>query len=184
MTWTTTTHSPEETQAIAAALGERLEGGDVVALIGEMGAGKTTLVRGLARGLGADEEEVASPTYTLMHEYPGRLVLRHFDAWMEEREEAFLLGGGAEWLHDPEGVCVLEWAGRVSGHLPAEHLQLELQPLDLERRELRLLVLGCGPRAERLQALLGELQEAFGGTPEKIPSRPEPEGPSTVEPDA
>ena len=103
---------------------------------------------------------------------------------MEEREEAFLLGGGAEWLHDPEGVCVLEWAGRVSGHLPAEHLQLELQPLDLERRELRLLVLGCGPRAERLQALLGELQEAFGGTPEKIPSRPEPEGPSTVEPDA
>lgn len=184
MPWTTTTESPEATQAIAAALGERLEGGDVLALCGEMGAGKTTLVRGLARGLGADEDEVASPTYTLMHEYPGRLVLRHFDAWMEEREEAFLLGGGAEWLHDPDGVCVLEWAGRVSEHLPAEHLELELRPLDLERRELHLAVRGSGPRAERWRGLLAELQRTFGGTLEEKPGCPEPGGPSTVERDA
>jgi tRNA threonylcarbamoyladenosine biosynthesis protein TsaE len=172
--------SPEATQALAAALGASLCGGDVLALRGEMGAGKTTFVRGLARGLEADEDEVASPTYTLMHEYPGRLVLRHFDAWMEEREEAFLLGGGAEWLHDPAGVCVLEWAGRVAEHLPEEHLDLELVPLDLERRELRLTPRGSGSRAERWRALLEDLAARLGGRLEKTSGGAEPSGPPTV----
>lgn len=184
MRWTAITESPEATQAVAASIGEHLAGGDVLALRGEMGAGKTTFVRGLARGLGADEDEVSSPTYTLMHEYPGRLVLRHFDAWMEEREEAFLLGGGAEWLHDPAGACVLEWAGRVSEHLPEERLDLELRPLDLERRELRLTLLGRGPRLERWRSLLEELRGRHGGAVEEISDCPEPDGPPAVERDA
>lgn len=177
MPWNSTSESPETTQAIAAAIGARLAGGDVLALIGEMGAGKTTLVRGLLRGLEGDEEQVSSPTYTLMHEYAGRLPLRHFDAWMEEREEAFLVGGGAEWLSTESGVAVIEWAGRVAEHLPEQHLELELRPLDALRRELRLTPIGHGGRRERWQALLGELHGRFGGEllAEEKPDGHEPE---------
>ena len=77
--WEETTRGPEETEACAARLAATFQGGEVVLLSGELGAGKTAFVRGLARGLGADPEEVASPTFVLLTSYPGRLILHHAD---------------------------------------------------------------------------------------------------------
>ena len=89
--------STAATEALGANLAQLLRPGDVVALHGELGAGKTCFVRGLARGLGV-AEPVASPTFTLMHTYAGRVPVHHLDAWMQERGEAFLQDGGSEWL--------------------------------------------------------------------------------------
>ena len=155
-------HSVEATEALAEALGRLAEPDTVIALDGDLGTGKTAFTRGLARGLDVTEQ-VTSPTYTLMHSYPGRLELYHFDAWMEGREAAFLDGGGAEWLQ-AGGVAVVEWASRVQAWLPEERLEVELMhrgtpTVDEEGnvapdagRTVVLRALGAGP--ERLLALL------------------------------
>lgn len=118
--------SPEGTEALGAALGAVVTDGTVVALVGEMGSGKTTFTRGFARGLGV-EEPVSSPTFTLMQEHEGRLPLWHLDAWMVEREEALLEAGGADVLGG-SGVAVIEWAEKIERWLPTPRLQLELEP--------------------------------------------------------
>jgi tRNA threonylcarbamoyladenosine biosynthesis protein TsaE len=147
--------SPAATEALGEALGALLPDGAVLALSGDLGAGKTCLVRGLARGMGV-EERVSSPTFTLMHTYEGRRPLHHFDAWMEGRERAFLADGGVEWLGD-EGVAVVEWAERVADWLPRPHLRLELRHVGPTERELRLSVVGEGPGAEPLARALAAL---------------------------
>jgi tRNA threonylcarbamoyladenosine biosynthesis protein TsaE len=143
------TEGAEATEAVGVALGASLEAGAVVALDGELGAGKTTLVRGLARGLGI-EVPVSSPSFTLMHEYPGRLPLYHFDAWMAGRELAFLEAGGAEAL-EGDGVAVVEWAERVASYLPAERLDVRLEHLGPSARRLTLVLRGA--RADLQRAL-------------------------------
>jgi tRNA threonylcarbamoyladenosine biosynthesis protein TsaE len=119
------TRSAAATEALGEALGRRLEPDAVLALHGELGSGKTTLVRGLARGLDV-VDPVSSPTFTLMHTYEGRVPVYHLDAWMTERGDAFLAEGGAEWLAG-EGVAVVEWAERVAAWLPAAHLRVRLE---------------------------------------------------------
>ena len=115
--------SAEATEGGGGALGRLLLPDSVVALDGDLGAGKTTFVRGLARGLGL-EEGVSSPTYVLMQAHEGgRLPLYHFDAWMEGREKALFLDGGDHWLR-AGGVAVVEWAERVEPWLPSEGLLL------------------------------------------------------------
>ncbi len=115
---------PATTEALGEALGRILRAGDVVALDGDLGAGKTTFVRGLARGLDVTED-VSSPTFILMNTYSGRVPLYHLDAWMADRGDAFLAEGGAEWLGG-EGVAVVEWAERVRSWLPADCLWVRL----------------------------------------------------------
>lgn len=134
------TDSPAATEELAAELGARARAGLVIALEGDLGSGKTTFVRGLARGLGSDDP-VSSPTYTLMHEYLGRLPLYHFDAWMESREKAYLQEGGSVFLCG-DGVAVVEWADRVADELPSPRLAIELAHVGPEQRELRLRVEG------------------------------------------
>ncbi len=152
--------SPEATEALGRWLGERLGAGSVLALDGELGSGKTTFVRALARGLGV-EGPVTSPTYALLQTYPGRLELAHFDAWMERRERSFLSEGGWEWL-GAEGVAVVEWAARVADWLPPERLAIEFAHRTAEERTLRLSVLGEGPRARALAELVAALPELEG----------------------
>ena len=90
--------SPEETARLGEGLAKRLRAGDVVALSGELGAGKTTLVRGIARGLGAKGEEVASPSFTIINEYPGSPPLYHIDFYRLERLEELTEIGYWEYL--------------------------------------------------------------------------------------
>jgi tRNA threonylcarbamoyladenosine biosynthesis protein TsaE len=107
------TGSAAETEAVAERLGRGFRGGEVVLLSGELGAGKTAFVRGLARGVGCDPEEVASPTFVLLTSYPGRLTLHHADLYRlaGDGDDAEL---GLEELPGPEGVLAVEWAERLS----------------------------------------------------------------------
>ncbi|MCY2958587.1 MAG: tRNA (adenosine(37)-N6)-threonylcarbamoyltransferase complex ATPase subunit type 1 TsaE [Planctomycetota bacterium] len=146
---------PEATEALGEAIGRRAAPGLVVALDGDLGAGKTCFVRGLARGLDV-EATVSSPTYALMASYAGRLPLHHFDAWMEGRERAFLADGGAEWL-DGRGVAAVEWSGRVVDALPSERLEIALSHVGPAERRVRAIVRGSGERADRLARILAEL---------------------------
>lgn len=141
-------HLPDE--AATARLGEdiaaALRPGDVVALSGDLGAGKTTLARGVARGLGVDDPDaVQSPTYLLVVEHPGPVPMLHLDAYLPEKTRAFLIDGGLDYLADVAGVTVVEWAERLADLLPRERLTVELAPDGRGGRQARL----SGPPAFR-----------------------------------
>jgi tRNA threonylcarbamoyladenosine biosynthesis protein TsaE len=105
-------HSPAETELLGEKLGRAAQSGFVFALSGELGAGKTQFVKGLARGLGVSAR-VHSPTFTLVNEYGGgRLKLFHLDLYRLETPEQILSAGVAEFLQ-PDGVSVIEWAERI-----------------------------------------------------------------------
>jgi tRNA threonylcarbamoyladenosine biosynthesis protein TsaE len=140
--------SPEETRALAARLGRCLAPGDVVALTGELGSGKTEFVHGLARGLGVPPEvPVASPSFTLAHEYPGRLLLIHLDLYRLEDLPPELLPDLEEYLAGPQAVAV-EWAERLAALLPADYLEIRLEITGEGQRTLTFL--GHGPRGREL----------------------------------
>jgi tRNA threonylcarbamoyladenosine biosynthesis protein TsaE len=118
---------PAATERLGAWLGSHLRAGDTVALVGELGAGKTTLARGLGRGLGLDDPDgVSSPTYLLVVEHAGHVRLLHADAYLPGKLLGFLADGGLEYLFDPAAVVVVEWADRVREHLPPRTLWVEL----------------------------------------------------------
>jgi tRNA threonylcarbamoyladenosine biosynthesis protein TsaE len=110
---TVVTNNEEETSAAGERFAARLRAGDVVLLHGDLGAGKTAFVRGIARGLGASPDEVTSPTFTLMQEYRGRLTLVHVDLYRLAPEEVSALG--VEDSTDDPAVIAIEWAERWSG---------------------------------------------------------------------
>ena len=124
----------EETEAVGAALAETLRPGDVVALYGDLGAGKTAFVRGLARGLGV-WETVSSPTFTIVNEYPGKIPLFHFDMY-RLRDEQELFDIGWEDYLDRGGVCAREWSERVEGAIGPEAVRVTLRCADDAHREI------------------------------------------------
>ena len=106
------THSPEETEALGFALGQRLSAGDIIAYRGDLGAGKTAFTRGLAKGLGCTDM-VTSPTYTIVNEYlSGRLPLFHFDMYRLASSEDLWDIGWEDYL-DRNGICAVEWSENV-----------------------------------------------------------------------
>jgi tRNA threonylcarbamoyladenosine biosynthesis protein TsaE len=116
----------EATRQFGLRLAERLFPGAVVALVGELGSGKTTLSRAIAEGLGVvDVRVVTSPTFVLIQEYPGRLPIYHFDAYRFRAEGEFADLGVDEYF-EGDGVCLVEWADRVPGCLPRDHLRVTL----------------------------------------------------------
>ena len=104
--------SVQQTQKLGESMARGLRGGEMIALIGELGTGKTQFVKGLALGLSVDSDLVNSPTFTLINEYPGRLTLTHIDAYRLERPEQ-LTDLGFEEIHTSGGVVAVEWADRV-----------------------------------------------------------------------
>ena len=113
------TASPAQTEAWARELARTLKAGDIVALEGDLGAGKTTLVRGLAAGLGIDAREVSSPTFALMNEYEGeQLTLVHIDAYRLNTAEELAGLGWEALLADRAVVIAVEWPSKVEGALP------------------------------------------------------------------
>jgi tRNA threonylcarbamoyladenosine biosynthesis protein TsaE len=122
------THSEDETAAVARDLASALKAGDVLLLSGNLGAGKTAFVRGLAEGLGIDPGEVSSPTFTLIHEYPGgRLRLYHADLYRLQRAATEDLG--LEELGVGDGVLAIEWPDRLSHAMDAA-LEIALEIVD------------------------------------------------------
>jgi tRNA threonylcarbamoyladenosine biosynthesis protein TsaE len=135
-----TTRSAAETETVAGELGATLVGGEVLLLVGELGAGKTAFVRGLARGIGVDPDEVASPTFVLLTSHPGRLTLHHADLYRlkGDGDDAEL---GLEELPGPGGVLAIEWAERLAARpwprwvsVALEHAGGDLRHLTIERR--------------------------------------------------
>lgn len=128
-----TTRSEDETVGVAKRLAAGLAAGDVLLLSGDLGAGKTAFVRGLAKGLGIDPAEVSSPTFTLVHEYRGgRLTLYHVDLYRLDRAATDDLG--LEELGVRDGILAIEWPERLTHRLPgAREIRIEIVD-DLTRR--------------------------------------------------
>lgn len=134
---TLVSRSPEETQAIGAELGARLTPGAVVACTGELGAGKTCFLQGLARGLGVTTD-VTSPTFVLINQYRGRLPVYHLDAYRTGSLTELVDLGLEEMLHGA-GVTVVEWADKLLPLLPAARtIRVHLSGLGDEPREIRI----------------------------------------------
>jgi len=126
------TSSPSETEAAGERLGKRLRPGDLVLLVGELGAGKTTFVRGAARGTGSTAP-VASPTFQLVRVYPGRVQLAHVDLYRVDNPSE-LRDLGLDELLD-QGAVVVEWGDRLDG---GEAAVIELEHLEGDRRLIRV----------------------------------------------
>jgi tRNA threonylcarbamoyladenosine biosynthesis protein TsaE len=122
--WRTYTYSPQDTEAFGRRLGERLQPGDVIAIIGPLGCGKTVLARGLARGTGATGY-IASPSFVVIREYTGPLRVYHADLYRLDRPEE-ILDLGLDELSEAGGVLIVEWADRAGDLLPAPHIRVEM----------------------------------------------------------
>lgn len=129
--------SPARTQAIGRALGGTLRGGDLIALNGPLGSGKTQLVKGLASGLEVPEDEpVVSPTFVLIREYVGRLKLYHLDAYRLHGAAELWALGLEEMCADRGGVVALEWADRVAQAVGPDAISIELEHVGGSERRL------------------------------------------------
>jgi tRNA threonylcarbamoyladenosine biosynthesis protein TsaE len=147
-----TTRSVDETRALAAALAELARPGDLLLLVGDLGAGKTAFTQGFGRGLGV-EDHITSPTFALVQSYRGRLALHHLDAYrLEQVAEALDLG--LSELLDEGAVTVIEWGDVIAPVLPHDYLEVHLRhvPGEPDRRDVELVPVG--PRwSARVRAL-------------------------------
>jgi len=148
--------SPADTEALGRRLGAMLRAGDVVALSGELGAGKTVLARGLAEGAGAGGH-VASPSFTLIRRYRGPVVVYHADLYRLD-EPAHLVDVGLDEILEGDGVAVIEWAEKAVRLLPAEYLGIELR--FTEQDEVREIAFR--PHGRRYEEIVAQLD-----TPER-----------------
>lgn len=156
--------STEETRAIGRSVGRSLLPGDIVCLSGDLGAGKTVMVQGITEGI-ESPAAVSSPTFTLMHQYPGRLLLLHLDLYrLETMSDLEELGweefiGQRDFLGQ-EAAVVIEWAERIKSYLPRDYLDvcLERDSLDHDKRVITLTGVGSAG-----SALLGRIREQHEG---------------------
>lgn len=137
------TNSESETEELAARLAKKLSMGTVVALYGNLGAGKTVFSRGIARGLGVSEP-VASPTFTIVQEYPlsSNQWLFHLDLYRINDAEAALVFGIDEYLDNPSAILVIEWPERIEELLPKNTLKISIERDGEEVRKINLPELG------------------------------------------
>ena len=146
--------SPRETHYLGQCIGTLLRGGEVLALRGELGTGKTSLVRGIAEGLRAEPAMVSSPTFTLIHEYQGRLRLIHADLYRLTISQLENIGLN-DYL-DGHAVTAIEWADRWGAGLPSDRLEICLSHHASGARRVGLVA--QGPSAQELLAALHELR--------------------------
>lgn len=150
-TWVTHLRSPKATEALGQAIGHQLSGGEIIALTGELGAGKTVLAKGIASGLGISPEQVTSPTFTFIHEYSGQLRLIHADLYRINNLDE-LRSIGLEDYYDPSTAVIIEWADRMGPEFSQDYLQDYLMVhLAHTQRYIRLATLKAhGPLSHAL----------------------------------
>jgi len=153
-----------DTEALGNTIGSALVGGEVLALIGELGAGKTTLIRGIAAGLGVPPSSVSSPTFVLIHEYRGRLPLIHVDLYRLHMHAAAQSIGLEDYLND-QTITAIEWADRFPTLLPEDRLEVRLAHRSLTTREVQLEARGPVSRS-----LLTRIKRAKGSFPRRSAS--------------
>jgi tRNA threonylcarbamoyladenosine biosynthesis protein TsaE len=148
------THSVDETRALAVAVAELARPGDVILLAGDLGAGKTAFAQGFGSGLGVTEP-ITSPTFTLLHQYEGRLGLHHLDVYRLD-QLAEVLDIGLPELLDEGGVTLIEWGDAITPALPADYLEIRFrftaradEAAGDDERDLDLLVVGARWQARR-----------------------------------
>lgn len=141
------------TQRFGATLGSLLQPGDVLALIGDLGVGKTRLAQAIAAALDVPVEEVNSPTFSLIQEYRGRCLLRHCDSY-RLRDPAEFADLGLDELFGMDGIAIVEWADRVLDDLPRERIEIRIIADEVTSRSMT--VRGLGPRGAELLRQLSE----------------------------
>jgi len=126
---------PEETKEIGYRLGKLLRPGDVVGFYGELGSGKTTMIKGMAKAFGIDERDVVSASFTIIAEYDTTPPFYHIDLYrIEKKDELYEVGLGDRIGSD--GIAVIEWAERAEGWLPDEMITVRLKSLGEQKREI------------------------------------------------
>jgi tRNA threonylcarbamoyladenosine biosynthesis protein TsaE len=144
--------SPNETIRLGRRMGKYLVAGDIIGLAGELGAGKTTFVKGLAEGLKVREKGlICSPSFVILKEYQGRLPLYHLDFYRIERIKDIYRIGYEEYFYG-EGVTVIEWAEKAERLLPKNYLRIELYIRDTHIRLIKLI-----PKGSRYKELVKKL---------------------------
>lgn len=130
------THSASETIAVGKKLGFYLQKGDVVAMYGSLGAGKTTITKGIALALGITEE-VTSPTFCLISEYSGTLPLYHIDVYRLQSADDFIDLGADDMIYG-NGVCIIEWSEKIESEIPSSAIRLFIETNDDFSRTIKI----------------------------------------------
>lgn len=130
--------SESDTERLGIALAAELPAGTTVALIGTLGAGKTRLVQAVAAALGVPRDAATSPTFVLVNEYRGRRPVYHIDAYRLRDEDEFIELGPEEYF-ESDGLTFIEWADRVAGCLPTEHVEIQCEPAGETKRKFTLI---------------------------------------------
>lgn len=134
------TSSDEETRAIGRRFGKSLKENSLVCFFGDLGAGKTTFIKGLVSGVnGFAEDDVNSPTYTYLNIYPGIIPVFHFDLYRLEQVDDFLQMGFEDFLH-AGGICCIEWSERISELIPKTAMRVCLKSCDRDTREIEFFL--------------------------------------------
>ena len=141
----------EKTREIGSKLGELLTPKSVICLIGDLGAGKTTMTQSLARALGVDDY-ITSPTFTIVNEYEGRMPLYHFDVYRIGSSEEMYDIGFDEYI-DGDGVCIIEWANLIEDILPDEYLYIEMNYKETGREMI------LTPKGDKYEEIVKELSK-------------------------
>lgn len=144
-------HSPEQTQKLGVRIGELAQAGDIILLVGNLGAGKTCLTQGIAWGLNI-KEYAASPSFMIVRELKGRLPLYHIDLYRLDHIEEIADLGLDEYMYG-KGVCVVEWAEKGLMVLPEEHLLIEINFISDTERSFRFK-----PKGKRYVEIVNQLK--------------------------
>lgn len=139
----------EQTKEIGYKLGKLLTPGSVICLIGDLGAGKTTMTQSLAKAIGVDDY-ITSPTFTIVNEYEGDMPLYHFDVYRIGSSEEMYDIGYDEYINS-DGVCIIEWANLIDDILPDEYLDIKLSYKDMGREMI------LKPIGEKYKKIVEEL---------------------------
>lgn len=136
------TNSPKETEKLGEKIGRLLNSGDVLCLDGDLGAGKTTLTQSIAKGLDVDDY-VTSPTFTIVNEYEGRFHVNHFDVYRIADVDEMYDIGYEEYVYS-DSVTIIEWASMIDEILPEDRIEIKINKLQDDAREIKIEVRGNG----------------------------------------